>query len=144
MNVVEIDVVEMKLAAGYSDEALDHFENPRNVGAFDRPDQGIGTALVGARIHRDLLKLQIRVNNQDVIIDTRFRAYGSGLIIAVGSLITEWLKGKALDTARALTSQRIAEMLALPPLKIHCAVLAESAVKVAISDYTNKQLADAG
>ena len=133
----------MKLAASYSDKVLDHYANPRNVGAFDRTDCCIGTAVVGLRVHRDLLKLQIKVNDRGVIEDACFKAYGSGPMIAVGSLTSDWIKGKPLIAAQALTSQEIAEALALPLIKIHCSVLAESAVKAAISDYTNKQLADA-
>ena len=122
----------------YSDKVLDHYENPRNVGAFDKGDDDIGTGMVGAPACGDVMKLQIKVNDQGLIEDAKFKTYGCGSAIASSSLITEWVKGKSLDEALAIKNTQIAEELALPPVKIHCSVLAEDAIKAAIHDYQNK------
>jgi nitrogen fixation NifU-like protein len=123
----------------YSDKVLDHYENPRNVGALDKNDVSVGTGMVGAPACGDVMKLQIRVNEQGVIEDAKFKTYGCGSAIASSSLVTEWVKGKTLDEARAIKNTDIAEELALPPVKIHCSVLAEDAIKAAIEDYQGKQ-----
>jgi len=122
----------------YSDKVLDHYENPRNVGSFDKTDPHIGTGMVGAPACGDVMKLQIRVNEQGVIEDAKFKTYGCGSAIASSSLLTEWVKGKTLDQAAQIKNTQIAEELALPPVKIHCSVLAEDAIKAAISDYQIK------
>jgi len=122
----------------YSDKVLDHYENPRNVGSFDKGDPSIGTGMVGAPACGDVMKLQIKVNDQGVIEDARFKTYGCGSAIASSSLLTEWVKGKTLDQAAQIKNTQIAEELALPPVKIHCSVLAEDAIKAAISDYQEK------
>ena len=121
----------------YSRKVLDHFENPRNTGSFDKTEENIGTGLVGAPACGDLLKLQIKVN-EGIIVDAKFKTYGCGSAIASSSLVTEWVKGKTLDQAREITNSRIAEELALPPVKIHCSILAEDAIKAAIEDYRKK------
>ena len=121
----------------YSDKVLDHYENPRNVGSFDASDRSIGTGLVGAPACGDVLKLQIKVEN-DVITDAKFKTYGCGSAIASSSLVTTWLKGKTLQEANEIKNTEIAEELALPPVKIHCSILAEDAIKSAIADYKNK------
>jgi len=118
----------------YSDKVLDHYENPRNVGSFDKSDPGIGTGMVGAPACGDVMKLQIKVEN-DIITDARFKTYGCGSAIASSSLVTEWVKGKTLDQASTITNSAIAEELALPPVKIHCSILAEDAIKAAVEDY---------
>jgi nitrogen fixation NifU-like protein len=123
----------------YSDKVLDHYENPRNVGALDKADPNVGTGMVGAPACGDVMKLQIRVNEQGVIEDAKFKTYGCGSAIASSSLLTEWVKGKTLDEAAQIKNTQIAEELALPPVKIHCSVLAEDAIKAAISDYQEKQ-----
>jgi nitrogen fixation NifU-like protein len=123
----------------YSDKVLDHYENPRNVGALDKADPNVGTGMVGAPACGDVMKLQIRVNEQGVIEDAKFKTYGCGSAIASSSLLTEWVKGKTLDEAARIKNTQIAEELALPPVKIHCSVLAEDAIKAAISDYQEKQ-----
>jgi len=123
----------------YSDKVLDHYENPRNVGAFDKSDQSVGTGLVGAPACGDVMKLQIRVNDQGVIEDAKFKTYGCGSAIASSSLLTEWVKGKTLEQAGQIKNTQIAEELALPPVKIHCSVLAEDAIKAAIHDYQEKR-----
>ena len=123
----------------YSDKVLDHYENPRNVGAFDKSDQSVGTGMVGAPACGDVMKLQIRVNEQGVIEDAKFKTYGCGSAIASSSLLTEWVKGKTLAQAGQIKNTQIAEELALPTVKIHCSVLAEDAIKAAISDYQQKQ-----
>jgi len=123
----------------YSDKVLDHYENPRNVGSFDKGDQSVGTGMVGAPACGDVMKLQIKVNEQGVIEDARFKTYGCGSAIASSSLLTEWVKGKTLAEAGQIKNTQIAEELALPPVKIHCSVLAEDAIKAAISDYQEKQ-----
>jgi nitrogen fixation NifU-like protein len=123
----------------YSDKVLDHYENPRNVGSFDKGDQSVGTGMVGAPACGDVMKLQIRVNEQGVIEDAKFKTYGCGSAIASSSLLTEWVKGKTLEEAGQIKNTQIAEELALPPVKIHCSVLAEDAIKAAIRDYQEKR-----
>lgn len=122
----------------YSDQVIDHYENPRNVGSFAKDEEGIGTGMVGAPACGDVMKLQIKVNDIGVITDARFKTYGCGSAIASSSLITEWVKGKTLDQARTITNSAIAEELALPPVKIHCSILAEDAIKAAVDDYRNR------
>jgi nitrogen fixation NifU-like protein len=122
----------------YSDKVIDHYENPRNVGALDKADPSVGTGMVGAPACGDVMKLQIRVNASGVIEDARFKTYGCGSAIASSSLVTEWVKGKTLDEAMTLKNTQIAEELALPPVKIHCSILAEDAIKAAIEDYRTK------
>jgi nitrogen fixation protein NifU and related proteins len=121
----------------YSDKVLDHYENPRNVGSFDKNDTDVGTGMVGAPACGDVMKLQIKVEN-DIITDAKFKTYGCGSAIASSSLVTEWLKGRTLDQAQTIKNSEIAEELALPPVKIHCSVLAEDAIKAAITDYRAK------
>ena len=123
----------------YSEKVLDHYENPRNVGSFDKNDLDIGTGMVGAPACGDVMKLQIKVNDNGVITDAKFKTYGCGSAIASSSLVTEWLKGKNLDEAQSIKNSDIATELALPPVKIHCSVLAEDAIKSAINDYRQKQ-----
>ncbi len=122
----------------YSDKVLDHYENPRNVGAFEKGDLSVGTGMVGAPACGDVMRLQIKVNDDGVIEDARFKTYGCGSAIASSSLLTEWVKGKTLEQASEIKNSQIAEELALPPVKIHCSVLAEDAIKAAISDYKTK------
>ncbi|MDP4836316.1 MAG: Fe-S cluster assembly scaffold IscU [Burkholderiales bacterium] len=122
----------------YSDKVLDHYENPRNVGTFDKGDEQVGTGMVGAPACGDVMKLQIRVNDAGIIEDARFKTYGCGSAIASSSLVTEWVKGKTLDEALTIRNTQIAEELALPPVKIHCSILAEDAIKAAVEDYKNK------
>ena len=123
----------------YSDKVIDHYENPRNVGAFSKDDDNVGTGMVGAPACGDVMKLQIKVNNETGIIeDARFKTYGCGSAIASSSLVTEWVKGKTLDQAAGIKNSEIAEELALPPVKIHCSILAESAIKAAVEDYRKK------
>mgnify|MGYP003591182971 FL=1 len=125
----------------YSDKVLDHYENPRNVGSFDKDATNVGTGMVGAPACGDVMKLQIKVNAQTGIIeDARFKTYGCGSAIASSSLVTEWVKGKTLDEATALSNSDIAEELALPPVKIHCSILAEDAIKAAVQDYRQKTM----
>ncbi len=123
----------------YSDKVLDHYENPRNVGSMDKNDPNVGTGMVGAPACGDVMKLQIKVNDAGVIVDAKFKTYGCGSAIASSSLVTEWLKGKTLDQAQEIKNSAIAEELALPPVKIHCSVLAEDAIKSAIADLKSKQ-----
>ena len=123
----------------YSDKVLDHYENPRNVGTLDKNDASVGTGMVGAPACGDVMRLQIKVNEQGVIEDAKFKTYGCGSAIASSSLLTEWVKGKTLDEASAIKNTQIAEELALPPVKIHCSVLAEDAIKAAVADYKAKQ-----
>ncbi len=123
----------------YSEKVLDHYENPRNVGAFDTQDESVGTGMVGAPACGDVMRLQIKVAEDGVIADARFKTYGCGSAIASSSLLTEWVKGKTLDEALEIKNTEIAEELALPPVKIHCSVLAEDAIKAAVQDYTRKQ-----
>jgi len=123
----------------YSDKVIDHYENPRNVGSFDKSDTDIGTGMVGAPACGDVMKLQIKVDNATgIITDAKFKTYGCGSAIASSSLITEWVKGKTLDEAGSIKNSEIAEELALPPVKIHCSILAEDAIKAAVEDYRNK------
>jgi len=122
----------------YSEKVLDHYENPRNVGAFDKNDDHIGTGMVGAPACGDVMKLQIKVSEEGVIEDACFKTYGCGSAIASSSLVTEWVKGKTLDQALTIKNTQIAEELALPPVKIHCSILAEDAIKAAIKDYELK------
>ena len=122
----------------YSDKVIDHYDNPRNVGSFDKGDDSVGTGMVGAPACGDVMKLQIKVNEQGVIEDAKFKTYGCGSAIASSSLITEWVKGKSLDEALSIKNSEIAEELALPPVKIHCSILAEDAIKAAVSDYKKK------
>ena len=122
----------------YSPQVIDHYENPRNVGSFAKDEKGIGTGMVGAPACGDVMKLQIKVNDAGIITDARFKTYGCGSAIASSSLITEWVKGKTLDEAGSIKNSEIAEELALPPVKIHCSILAEDAIKAAIADYKNK------
>jgi nitrogen fixation protein NifU and related proteins len=122
----------------YSDKVLDHYENPRNVGSFKKDESGIGTGMVGAPACGDVMKLQIKVGADGIIEDAKFKTYGCGSAIASSSLITEWVKGKTLDEAEKIRNTQIAEELALPPVKIHCSILAEDAIKAAIADYRKK------
>jgi nitrogen fixation NifU-like protein len=122
----------------YSDKVLEHYEHPRNVGAFDKEEDGIGTGMVGAPACGDVMKLQIKVNKEGVIEDAKFKTYGCGSAIASSSLVTEWVKGKTLDQALDIKNTQIAEELALPPVKIHCSILAEDAIKAAVADYKKK------
>jgi len=119
----------------YSDKVIDHYENPRNVGAFSAEDEGVGTGMVGAPACGDVMRLQIRVNAAGVIEDARFKTYGCGSAIASSSLVTEWVRGRTLDEALSIKNAEIAEELALPPVKIHCSILAEDAIKAAVADY---------
>ncbi len=123
----------------YSDAVLDHYDNPRNVGVLDKDDPSVGTGMVGAPACGDVMRLQIKVSDEGIIEEAKFKTYGCGSAIASSSLLTEWVKGKTLDEAAAIKNSEIAEELALPPVKIHCSVLAESAVKSAVSDYQSKQ-----
>ncbi|WP_455198865.1 Fe-S cluster assembly scaffold IscU [Kaarinaea lacus] len=122
----------------YSDKVLDHYENPRNVGSMEKDDPSVGTGMVGAPACGDVMRLQIKVNDDGVIEDARFKTYGCGSAIASSSLLTEWVKGKTLDEAGQIKNTDLAEELALPPVKIHCSVLAEDAIKAAIEDYRGK------
>jgi nitrogen fixation NifU-like protein len=123
----------------YSDKVIDHYENPRNVGSFDKSDTNIGTGMVGAPACGDVMKLQIKVDNDTgIITDAKFKTYGCGSAIASSSLVTEWLKGKTLDQAGTIKNSEIATELALPPVKIHCSILAEDAIKAAVDDYRNR------
>ena len=126
----------------YSDKVIDHYENPRNVGSFDKDDEAVGTGMVGAPACGDVMKLQIRVNQDGVIEDARFKTYGCGSAIASSSLVTEWVKGKRLDEAAQIRNTQIAEELSLPPVKIHCSILAEDAIKAAVEDYRRKHAAE--
>ncbi len=126
----------------YGDKLIDHYENPRNVGVFDKGDESVGTGLVGAPACGDVMKLQIKVTANGVIEDAKFKTFGCGSAIASSSLVTEWVKGKTLDEAAEIKNTHIAEHLALPPVKIHCSVLAEDAIKAAIADYREKHATD--
>ncbi|MEG3592561.1 MAG: Fe-S cluster assembly scaffold IscU [Pseudomonadota bacterium] len=123
----------------YGDKVLDHYENPRNVGSMDKKDPTVGTGMVGAPACGDVMKLQIKVNEQGVIEDAKFKTYGCGSAIASSSLLTEWVRGRTLDEAKEIKNSQIAEELSLPPVKIHCSVLAEDAIKAAISDFEKKK-----
>ncbi|MGK2888925.1 MAG: Fe-S cluster assembly scaffold IscU [Candidatus Malihini olakiniferum] len=125
----------------YSEKVIDHYENPRNVGSFDNTEPSIGSGMVGAPACGDVMKLQIKVSDNGIIEDARFKTYGCGSAIASSSLITEWVKGKSLDEAEAIKNTQIAEELELPPVKIHCSILAEDAIKAAITDYKSKRTA---
>jgi len=122
----------------YSTKVIDHYENPRNVGSFGKDEEGVGTGMVGAPACGDVMKLQIKVDDNGIIRDARFKTYGCGSAIASSSLLTEWVKGKTLDQAGKISNSEIAEELALPPVKIHCSILAEDAIKAAVKDYKNK------
>ncbi|MBN9694584.1 MAG: Fe-S cluster assembly scaffold IscU [Zoogloea sp.] len=122
----------------YSEKVLDHYENPRNVGAFGKEDEDVGTGMVGAPACGDVMKLQIKVGKDGIIEDAKFKTYGCGSAIASSSLVTEWVKGKSLDQALEIKNTAIAEELALPPVKIHCSILAEDAIKAAVEDYKKK------
>ena len=129
----------------YSEKVVDHYENPRNVGSFDKSDDTVGTGMVGAPACGDVMKLQIKVNPvTGVIEDARFKTYGCGSAIASSSLVTEWVKGKTLDEAASIKNSEIAQELALPPVKIHCSILAEDAIKAAVSDYKSRHATVAG
>ncbi|HCM4345611.1 TPA: Fe-S cluster assembly scaffold IscU [Klebsiella pneumoniae] len=123
----------------YSEKVIDHYENPRNVGSFDNSDENVGSGMVGAPACGDVMKLQIKVNNEGIIEDARFKTYGCGSAIASSSLVTEWVKGKSLDEAQAIKNTDIADELELPPVKILCSILAEDAIKAAIADYKSKR-----
>ncbi|CAO1409095.1 unnamed protein product [Diamesa serratosioi] len=127
--------------ASYHENVLEHYENPRNVGAFDKKDKNVGTGLVGAPACGDVMKLQIKVDENGKIIDAKFKTFGCGSAIASSSLATEWVKGKTLDQAGSLKNTDIAKELCLPPVKLHCSMLAEDAIKAALADYKKKQLA---
>ena len=127
----------------YSDELIDHYENPRNIGTLDKDDAGIGTGLVGAPACGDVMRLQIQVAEDGIIEDAKFKTFGCGSAIASSSLVTEWVKGKTLDEAASIKNTDIASHLALPPVKIHCSVLAEDAIKAAVQDYREKRGIDA-
>lgn len=128
----------------YSNKVLDHYENPRNVGSLPKEDKHVGTGMVGAPACGDVMQLQIKVSDDGVIEEAKFKTYGCGSAIASSSLVTEWVKGKKLDEALAIKNEDIANELALPPVKIHCSVLAEDAIRAAITDYKNKQDNDSG
>ena len=123
----------------YSEKLMDHYENPRNVGSLDKEAKDVGTGMVGAPACGDVMRLQIKVSDAGIIEDAKFKTYGCGSAIASSSLVTEWVKGKSLDDAMKLSNEEIAEGLALPPVKIHCSILAEDAIKAAIEDYRQKQ-----
>ena len=122
----------------YSEKVIDHYENPRNVGSFNKDDEGVATGMVGAPACGDVMKLQIKVNKDGIIEDAKFKTYGCGSAIASSSLVTEWVKGKTVDEAATIRNTQIAEELALPPVKIHCSILAEDAIKAAVNDYRTK------
>jgi nitrogen fixation NifU-like protein len=122
----------------YSDKVIDHYENPRNVGSFRKDEEGVATGMVGAPACGDVMKLQIKVGKNGIIEDAKFKTYGCGSAIASSSLVTEWVKGKSVDEAATIKNTQIAEELALPPVKIHCSILAEDAIKAAVADYRKK------
>ena len=126
----------------YSNEVIDHYENPRNVGTLDKKDASVGTGLVGAPACGDVLKLQIKVDDNGVIVDAKFKAFGCGSAIASSSLVSEWVKGKNVDEALAIKNTEIAKHLSLPPVKLHCSMLAEDAIRAAVTDYKNKHKND--
>src|SRR5881394_1368910 len=128
----------LERAMAYSDKVIDHYENPRNVGAFMKDEEGVATGMVGAPACGDVMKLQIKVNKDGIIEDARFKTYGCGSAIASSSLVTEWVKGKTLDEAATIKNTQIAQELSLPPVKIHCSILAEDAIKAAVADYKKK------
>ena len=123
----------------YSDKVIDHYENPRNVGNLDKEDRQVGTGMVGAPACGDVMRLQIKVSDEGIIEDAKFKTYGCGSAIASSSLVTEWVKGRSIDEAKSIKNSQIAEELALPPVKVHCSVLAEDAIKAAVEDYRSKQ-----
>jgi len=123
----------------YSEKVIDHYENPRNVGSFDKNDPTVATGMVGAPACGDVMKLQLKISDQGIIEDAKFKTYGCGSAIASSSLVTEWVKGKSIEEAGAIKNTDISEELALPPVKIHCSILAEDAIKAAIEDYKSKQ-----
>lgn len=123
----------------YSEKVIDHYENPRNVGSFDKNDPNVATGMVGAPACGDVMKLQLKISDEGIIEDAKFKTYGCGSAIASSSLVTEWVKGKTIDEATDIKNTAIAEELALPPVKIHCSILAEDAIKAAVEDYRNKQ-----
>jgi nitrogen fixation NifU-like protein len=125
----------------YSDKVIEHNENPRNVGTLDKSDPNVGTGLVGAPACGDVMRLQLKITDEGLIEDAKFKTFGCGSAIASSSLVTEWVKGKSIEEARKITNQQIADELALPPVKIHCSVLAEDAIKAAIEDFRKKQVA---
>ena len=138
MNATAVDAENLsEYNMAYSDKVVDHYEHPRNVGKFDKMDPQIGTGLVGAPACGDVLSLQIKVED-GIIVDAKFKAYGCGSAIASSSLVTEWVRGKTLNEASTISNREIAEELALPPVKIHCSILAEDAIKAAIADYQKK------
>ncbi|ANP77410.1 MULTISPECIES: Fe-S cluster assembly scaffold IscU [Vibrio] len=122
----------------YSEKVIDHYENPRNVGSFDKEDPSVGSGMVGAPACGDVMKLQIKVSAEGIIEDAKFKTYGCGSAIASSSLVTEWVKGKSIDEAAAIKNSEIAEELELPPVKVHCSILAEDAIKAAVADYKKK------
>ena len=128
----------------YSNKVIDHYENPRNVGSFEKSDASVGTGMVGAPACGDVMKLQIKVGVDGRIEDARFKTYGCGSAIASSSLVTEWVKGKTLDEAATIKNTQIAQELSLPPVKIHCSILAEDAIKAAVADYRTKHVAESG
>jgi nitrogen fixation NifU-like protein len=140
---VETSWEEVEDIMAYSTKVIEHYENPRNVGTLDKSDDSVGTGLVGAPACGDVMRLQIKVNEQGVIEDAKFKTFGCGSAIASSSLATEWIKGKTVDEAEAIKNSQIVEELNLPPVKIHCSVLAEDAIKSAIADYRKKQIARA-
>ena len=123
----------------YSEKVIDHYENPRNVGSFDKEDPAVGSGMVGAPACGDVMKLQIKVTPEGIIEDAKFKTYGCGSAIASSSLVTEWVKGKSIDEAAAIKNAEIAEELELPPVKVHCSILAEDAIKAAVADYKKKR-----
>ena len=123
----------------YSDKVIDHYENPRNVGSFDKNDPNVATGMVGAPACGDVMKLQLKIDDSGIIEDAKFKTYGCGSAIASSSLVTEWVKGKSIEEAQQLTNTEISKELALPPVKIHCSILAEDAIKAAIADYKSKK-----
>lgn len=124
----------------YSEKVIDHYENPRNVGGFDKNDPSIATGMVGAPACGDVMKLQLKIDANGIIEDAKFKTYGCGSAIASSSLVTEWVKGKSIDEATSISNMDIAEELALPPVKIHCSILAEDAIKAAVADYKSRQI----
>src|SRR6185312_137253 len=137
--LIKIKIREQETAMAYSSKVIEHYENPRNVGTLDKSDDSVGTGMVGAPACGDVMKLQIKVNEQGVIEDAKFKTFGCGSAIASSSLATEWIKGKTVEEAEAIKNSQIVEELNLPPVKIHCSVLAEDAIKSAIADYRKKQ-----
>jgi nitrogen fixation NifU-like protein len=138
LSIKKITLKKGKVEMSYSEKVLDHYENPRNVGTFDKSDKNVGTGMVGAPACGDVMKLQIKVSENGVIEDAKFKTYGCGSAIASSSLATEWIKGKTPNQATSIQNTQIAEELALPPVKIHCSILAEDAIKAAVADYKAK------